>query len=298
VPAGIDLVCVQALSPKQHRFPSTAAFAEALEDAARHDGVRIAAAREVGRFVRELAPAPGPGAQAQVPLPEFNIPLTPPRQAPALGVDTPQRWQMTPPAIPGVEGRTPPALPGVLPAGGSDPMAAFSAQIPGTTLNTADVVHAGPRPPLPGGLALDTNPNTNASMVATPATLGGGQKKKAVITVLAAMGLATIGGAVAWLVVGPNSAGGPAGPPSASGAEIPTPAATPGETETPTPEPTGSASADGSAAPTTSALVVTGGKTPGRRYRPDGKTPVEPRPTASPTTSPTPTQTEFRPNRP
>ena len=301
VPAGIDLVCMQALGQQQSRFPSTAALGDALEDAARRDGVRVATARDVGRFVRELAPAAA--NQPQAPVPEFNIPLTPPRGAPPLGVETPQRWQMTPPVVTGIGAGMPPPLP-VPPMGatGSDPMAAVS-RIPGTTLSTGatPATGAGQRLGLPAGMALDTNPNTIASMVATPASLGGGQKK-AVITVLAAMGLASVGGAVAWLVVGPNSAGGPGGPPAAS-SEAPSAAPSPGASETevtPTSSPTPSDSAASSAEPTTSGMVVRPGKGGGKRGKGDSKGTAEPKTTGAPPPPPPPTQTatEFRPNRP
>jgi hypothetical protein len=301
VPPSIDLVCMQALSHQKHRFPSTAAFADALEDAARHDGVRIAAARDVGRFVRELAPAPS--TQAQAPLPEFNVPLTPPRGATPLGVETPQRWQMTPPVsagVTGVGGHTPPPMPVMPGAAGSDPMAAVMGHIPGTTLSASGMptTAAGQRPLPGGGLVLDTNPNTIASMVATPATLGGG-KRRTVLTVLAAMGLASVGGAVAWLVVGPNSVAGSGGPPSAgSDAAATTASPSAGETEAASTGSTSeSARSDGSAEPSATGLAAPGGRIVVRR-RPDGKGTAEPRTTTAPVPTPAPTPTEFRPNRP
>jgi serine/threonine-protein kinase len=67
VPYHIDRVCMSALSLQvEHRYQSAADFAEALEDAALHDGVRIATTRQLARFIEDIRPLVGdPGEQEE-----------------------------------------------------------------------------------------------------------------------------------------------------------------------------------------------------------------------------------------
>ena len=57
VPPAIDAACMRALEALEMRYPSTAAFAEAVEEAAAEAGVVIAASRSVGALVTQVSPA-------------------------------------------------------------------------------------------------------------------------------------------------------------------------------------------------------------------------------------------------
>src|SRR5262249_36527430 len=62
VPDAIEAACLKALAPVQaDRFPTAAAFAEALEEAAEGAGLKIATARAVAAHVRELKVHESPG---------------------------------------------------------------------------------------------------------------------------------------------------------------------------------------------------------------------------------------------
>ncbi len=57
VPYHVNRVCMSALSLSvEHRYQSAADFAEALEQAALHDGVAVATARELGKFIESIRP--------------------------------------------------------------------------------------------------------------------------------------------------------------------------------------------------------------------------------------------------
>jgi len=248
VPPTVSQVCMQALAKVEHRYPSAAAFADALEEAARQDNLRIATVRDVGRFVKELAPStsePLAGTEPSQPQPSA-----------VLGVTTPQRWQMTPPvaAIP----------PMPYPGAGSTP----GAVDPGSGL-----------------------PNTIASMVATPAP-SALSRRTTLLAMLAAVGLAVFGGAIAWLAMAPSHTNGVqaastgAAAQSAASSKAPD---EPGPTE-PQPSATGTAAASAStAAPSGSAARS------GDRPKPTAtaKAPSTGRPPPPPGTS-----TEFRPAHP
>jgi serine/threonine-protein kinase len=56
VPPAIDAACMRALEDLESRYPSAAAFAEAVEEAAAEAGVAIAAPRTVGALVTQASP--------------------------------------------------------------------------------------------------------------------------------------------------------------------------------------------------------------------------------------------------
>jgi serine/threonine-protein kinase len=281
VPAGIDFVCMQALGAAETRFPSAAAFAEALEDAARHEGVRLASLRDVGRFVRELAPSPA----------EPVAPPEPPPSGLPAGMVTPQRWQATPPpfmggAMPLPGQRTPisSVSPGGTPPpsmGGAPPASAYP-----TSGGGGGGLIPGTRTPIAPTMVFDTNPSTNASMVATPAP-SPITRQRALITIVAALGVATLGGVIAYIVTGP--------PPSQAG----TPSATTTGTE-PTTAPGTTTSPDSDTEPATTAPATTTSSS--ATSSPGGRPLPKPKPKGSTETKtqppPTSTATEWRPAKP
>lgn len=278
IPAGIDLVCMQALGTTETRFPTAAAFAEALEDAARREGIRLASLRDVGRFVRELAPTPTEPASAAEPA-GGGLPG---------GMVTPQRWQATPPAF--GAGSQPPVLVGqrtpisavpALGAASADRLGGSPQGQGATGAVAGSGLIPGTKTPMSPALVFDTNPNTNASMVATPAP-SPMARQRALITIVAALGVATLGGIVAYIVTGP-----PAPPAGVSSA--PTSTDTTSTTTTDTE----------AAATTTTTTSETAGKT---ATTPTGRVLPKPRPkqTSEPKTQPPPTatNTEWRPVKP
>ena len=71
IPAAIDAVCMTALRPVDERYPTAAAFAEALDDAADDSGIRVANARRVGEIVKDVGPVP-PSSQPAGALPALS----------------------------------------------------------------------------------------------------------------------------------------------------------------------------------------------------------------------------------
>lgn len=93
VPPAIDAVCMKGLQRSDNRYPSALALGQALEDAARADGVTIARRRDIAGYVgdgqpsstRTLDELPAPpvaGTAPAAPAPEEHDALAPIEQAP------------------------------------------------------------------------------------------------------------------------------------------------------------------------------------------------------------------------
>ncbi|MBI4705601.1 MAG: serine/threonine protein kinase [Deltaproteobacteria bacterium] len=258
VPVEIDRTCMRALERVERRYPSAAAFAEAIERAASGCGVRIATPREVARLVRELGPPldsqPSP-AQAGLPGSWPSVPSC--AVVSALAPLVPE-----------------PVPPAPAPVVASQP---WSTATPAVLAATAAPS---------AGVPADTNPTTNSSVMApagsAPAAPTGRLARLAAI----ALGAAAAGGLVVWLA----SRGGSAPPevPSPAPSTGPAPAAAATGPQAPTAVP--SASVTSSAAVATAVPIRAGPAPP--RPRP------YPRPATKPAPRPAHTATEFRPSNP
>ena len=283
VPPSIDQVCMYALERADGRYRSAAAFADALEEAAVNERLRIAPARDVGAFVNEMFPAFQAAAQASsmdMAIPELS----------SLGhraIDTPPSGNQALALSPDETGS-----------------ASVDSQIQQVQQQISAV-----RPLSSGGMVqgagpFETNPNayvpnTHAGALAFPTDASMRPRNKAAVTALVALGAAAVGALVVWLASG-------SGPDVATGAETPTTETTtsadPTEstTEPETSESSGVASGDVTAeTSSTSAPATTATKT--RTYtrtRTRTKTKTTATKPPPPPPPPTATSTEFRPDKP
>jgi serine/threonine-protein kinase len=278
VPPSIDAVCLQALGKLEYRFPTATAFAEAIEEAARAGGIRVASLREVGRFVKELAPVPQePSAGV-----DGGSGSAPPGRG--LGVSTPQRWQGTPAA--GAPQGSVPQLAATI----ALPASSYPSVPPSTG---SGVMPALPAFATPARLP-EAVPTTNSSVIAMPINPGIG-RHKIMVTMVGALGVAVLGVGIAYLATGdaPSPDPGLSVPtlPDATTTTSPEPEPSVAPTADPSVEPTSTASSDTPAATTTRRPVGTGRPKPETKSTASAKVPPPPPP-------PPPTGTEFRPALP